>query len=425
MQATDFQPLAKGFTHANLTNIDLNTLSSSISIPLLSQSIGIGAYNNCITGKKEYYLFGGEVLKVDISSRKVEKVPHWFYTSQGATSYHEFIPLPTPLLDTIITVPPNCNASDGKIRVITTPGIDTVGFQVSLDSIHWQSNLVFEHLSVGIYTIFMKNDCGLASQTIILASQNAPDSVAYTAKSPICTSSTGRITLLSPAMDSLSFSLNGGPWQNNPVFDSIQKGHYYIYIKDNDGCINIQSLQLYETTAPTSWNLSIDHPENELCQDETIAITLTVEPPSIVEWWIDSYYRIDSTQQTLEWIPSSLGTYYFQAIITNPWGCITELNQFSKTVLDCTIIPNAFSPNGDNANDSFGMVNYSPQNTNEMRIYNRWGQLVFQSDPSQLQWDGNTSDGQEAPPDVYIYQIQVHRNGKEILQKTGEVTLIR
>lgn len=87
-------------------------------------------------------------------------------------------------------------------------------------------------------------------------------------------------------------------------------------------------------------------------------------------------------------------------------------------------LPTAFSPNGDGANDEF-----RPLNTNlesyTISIYNRWGEVVYQSDDSTVGWDG-IYKGQNAGLGVYTYSAEYKFNNQsETKSFSGNVTLIR
>jgi len=96
-------------------------------------------------------------------------------------------------------------------------------------------------------------------------------------------------------------------------------------------------------------------------------------------------------------------------------------------LIDCEIIemPNIFSPNGDGINDFFNLQGSKKVAISNFKIYNRWGQMVYDNDTPETGWDG-TFEGERAVSDVYIYRI-VFRNllgtREEIL--TGDVTLYR
>lgn len=85
--------------------------------------------------------------------------------------------------------------------------------------------------------------------------------------------------------------------------------------------------------------------------------------------------------------------------------------------------PNAFSPNGDGDNDIFKptqgrFVEF------RMVIYNRWGAIIFSSTDPEVGWDG-TTNGQEASPGAYVYQVNFTDANNRSFQRTGTLVLIR
>ena len=92
-------------------------------------------------------------------------------------------------------------------------------------------------------------------------------------------------------------------------------------------------------------------------------------------------------------------------------------------------IPNTFSPNGDGMNDAFYPRGAGLGNIRSFRIFNRWGQMVFQklnfsaNDPN-LGWDGKLN-GIPAQPDVYMYVMEVICANNQVLPFKGNVSLLR
>ena len=86
--------------------------------------------------------------------------------------------------------------------------------------------------------------------------------------------------------------------------------------------------------------------------------------------------------------------------------------------------PNAFSPDGDGINDVFkisgqGILDF------KIEIYNRWGQMVYQSIDLSNGWDG-TFKGKKLPTGTYVYKIKTSKYGVEQkLVKSGSVALVR
>ena len=106
---------------------------------------------------------------------------------------------------------------------------------------------------------------------------------------------------------------------------------------------------------------------------------------------------------------------------TDIYGCKWNDSLFIK-VQDRLALPNAFSPNGDGVNDEFmiagnyfGKVNF--------KIFDRWGELIFESTDPAEGWDG-TFKGKPSNPGVYIYSIRYIDENRLGLRK-GSVTLIR
>jgi gliding motility-associated-like protein len=92
-------------------------------------------------------------------------------------------------------------------------------------------------------------------------------------------------------------------------------------------------------------------------------------------------------------------------------------------------IPNTFSPNGDGMNDVFYPRGSGINRIQSMRIFNRWGELVFErkdflANESGAGWNG-TVKGKPAEQDVYVYIIEIICNNATIIPFKGNVALIR
>lgn len=114
--------------------------------------------------------------------------------------------------------------------------------------------------------------------------------------------------------------------------------------------------------------------------------------------------------------------------ITDPTGCAqsTTITVNVRQLPDETImLPTAFSPNGDQQNDELKLV---AQNVEyfQLRIFNRWGKLVFESTEMTDCWDGRIQQ-EHAEMGVYLYELVYKLMGedKEEEVRTGHVTLLR
>jgi gliding motility-associated-like protein len=89
--------------------------------------------------------------------------------------------------------------------------------------------------------------------------------------------------------------------------------------------------------------------------------------------------------------------------------------------------PNAFTPNDDSVNDVFlpkGYLKGYKQYT--LRIWNRWGEVVFDADEPDAGWNGRHQNaGQPVPSGVYLYEMTLIGPRGEVDQRRGSLTLLR
>ncbi|MBS1584289.1 MAG: gliding motility-associated C-terminal domain-containing protein, partial [Bacteroidetes bacterium] len=85
--------------------------------------------------------------------------------------------------------------------------------------------------------------------------------------------------------------------------------------------------------------------------------------------------------------------------------------------------PSAFSPNGDGENDVLYVRGFRIK-TLHLRVYNRWGNVIFETDTKEKGWDG-TYKGQPQPAEVYAYTLDVTYLDGSTKQVNGSITLLR
>lgn len=87
-------------------------------------------------------------------------------------------------------------------------------------------------------------------------------------------------------------------------------------------------------------------------------------------------------------------------------------------------IPNAFTPNNDDLNESWDIRNIFVKDYH-LSIYNKWGQLIFETTDKRQSWNGSSKDGDIEPTDVYIYQLFYTGFDNSAYTKKGNVTILR
>ncbi len=117
---------------------------------------------------------------------------------------------------------------------------------------------------------------------------------------------------------------------------------------------------------------------------------------------------------------------YYSLRISNSHGCVGS--EGVRVYKDCHMdVPNVFTPNGDGVNDYFfpRQLLTSSVRSFRMHIFNRWGQVVFETDHAEGQgWDGKFNDRPQ-PSGVYIYLLEVIFDNGRQEQYRGNVSLLR
>jgi gliding motility-associated-like protein len=87
-----------------------------------------------------------------------------------------------------------------------------------------------------------------------------------------------------------------------------------------------------------------------------------------------------------------------------PWGCSSTDDVVVKVAAEL-YVPNAFTPNGDGRNDAWRIPFLDADMEAKVRVYNRYGQVVYAASGQNISWDGRYK-GKTQPAGSYIYHIQ-------------------
>jgi len=112
--------------------------------------------------------------------------------------------------------------------------------------------------------------------------------------------------------------------------------------------------------------------------------------------------------------------------ISDAYGCVASAD-VKVRVAPFSLMPNAFSPNGDGLNDRFRpLVEGSGYSIVSFSVFNRWGQAVFQAfgKAAELGWDG-TYNGMPAEIGTYYYLLEVDNGVGKVTVRKGDVILVR
>lgn len=209
-----------------------------------------------------------------------------------------------------------------------------------------------------------------------------------------------------------NYTWNTGANTSQITVDDI--GRYKLTVTHNSGCTSSDSMDVSELKSPDSY----------LPNDTTVCLSISnglLLNPGVSKWTVWKYEGIKDTAQ----IKNIQAPGFYEVTLYNGTNCFTSdritVEDFCSTAL---FIPNAFTPNNDGLNDTFGPESVETYSL-EMRIFNRMGKVIFQTTDLNTRWDGNN-----APQGTYAYWIKYELASKETGQlqsytQTGVINLIR
>lgn len=217
------------------------------------------------------------------------------------------------------------------------------------------------------------------------------------------------------------------------VFQPAETTEYILgYISEN-GCDTLAAGLRVEVYPPIAVSLEADPPEVAPARQGasvTLSAVANLLPPLDYSWALNGQAvqqgaGLFQYEDTLLSDPS-LYTVFVEDPIT---GCRGSASLSITVAPPLIAVPNTFTPNGDGHNDRFTyLIEGGIRRVLEFRIFNRWGQLVFDaktSDPNGFPgWDG-AFKGRPQPSEVYFFLIRLERYDGGVEARQGEVSLLR
>ncbi|MEL7020369.1 MAG: gliding motility-associated C-terminal domain-containing protein, partial [Bacteroidota bacterium] len=159
-------------------------------------------------------------------------------------------------------------------------------------------------------------------------------------------------------------------------------------------------------------------------QQTTLRVTTDAVDP-LIYWRVnDKIFCADCPSITVN--PTE-DTPYLATVETSA-GCVIEQEILVTVRRECEetdfFIPNIISPNGDGANDEFYIRTDIPTDLKHLRIYDRWGEMMFQTSDWQTHWRGDYR-GQAVNPGVYVYYLEAVCPNGELYKKVGNITVLK
>ena len=204
-------------------------------------------------------------------------------------------------------------------------------------------------------------------------------------------------------------------WQDGTASSEYtidEPGVYWVQLTNICGTVQ-DELLVTEKTPPTPMFIGTD---TLICDDEEIFIDARNNNTTHYLW------QDGSSEE--EYMITEAGLY--SITWANICGYVSESIEVETRTCECPVTyPNVFTPNGDGNNDEFNTVSPCDFFKYDLKIFSRWGDLVFHTnDPAMASgWDGNIK-GQKAAQGVYVFVVQYeHEFDGGVV--SGDVTVLR
>lgn len=358
-----------------------------------------------------------------------------------------------PTLNINAQLNPDCGQSNGSISVSAAGG--SAPWQFQLNNGPFQASGLFSGLSAGSYVVSVQDALGCAaSSTVVLTNpgDDLPEAQIEGNQLQGCSNTAFVLT------GNLSNGITG-QWSaaaltpatpENPVWslENLSPGTYSItWTLSAPGCPNYdaQTVELQITGAPTANNDGVIQVLQGISEtvvvlaNDTYTAGLTgniLQLPSQGIATLDGQLEL-TYQPNVDAVGQDTVAYEI-CLSECPDLCDTALVFFNITDSDdpCVItgdtsnlFTNGLTPNGDLRNDVLVFrivsvedcaVNYEKS---DIIIYNRWGDIVFEAEPYDNNWEGRGRDGRELPPGVYYFVLRIKLD--KPYTQFGSVILLR
>ena len=202
----------------------------------------------------------------------------------------------------------------------------------------------------------------------------------------------------------------------DPFVKPVNNTTYTVRVYNAYTCFDTASVNIFVWKKPKAYA----GPDKFFRKGKPVQLHGTATGTDISYSWSPASY-LDNPNY-LNPVARPPGSIIYTLTVASNDGCGVSTDDVELEVIDKFFIPTAFTPNNDGLNDLWEIITFEDYEEATVKVFNRYGQIVYQGFGKNYKpWDGNFK-GQPALPGVYVYLINLH-NGKPLLK--GVLTLIR
>jgi gliding motility-associated-like protein len=305
-----------------------------------------------------------------------------------------------------VEIPPQANLGADKGFC---PGGSQLINAGNYDHYLWNNGATSSSITVyvpGVYSVIAYSALGCPSYDTIVINQYNEPVINLGTPAAICM---GGTKILDAGLYS-SYSWNSGDNTRTITVNTV--GTFSVQVTDANGCTG---------TGSTSITSILPLPENFLPEDTAICSygSLEIKPVTGL-----SGYLWSTNENTPKITVLQPGVYWLQASDANNCIGVDSVVVFPKDCLSGFYAPGAFTPNGDGKNDVFRPLLFGNVKKYRFTVYNRWGNIVFESSELMKGWDG-TIRGLKQGSAVFIWSCSFQMENEPERTEKGTVVLVR
>ena len=307
----------------------------------------------------------------------------------------------------------------------------TAPYEFQLNSGVFVTDTFFNNLSPGTYNLTVR-DTNLCPSYSSITVESFPMPTASFEVDSVCfglaTTFTDNSTITSGNITQWGWNTPGNPTTQNTSFTSPLQGTFPIThtVVSDSGCIDDTTINVVVHPLPVA---NFTYSPQEIYTFNPDVCFINSSSGAISYNWDFDFAGPTGTSTLsdpclVRFPANQEKTYRVKLTAMTQHGCVDSVF-VNVIILDefLLYVPNAFSPNGDNVNDEL-VITSAGVATYTLRIFDRWGNVIFESSDITKTWDGK-HNGTDVEDGVYLYKIDVKGENDEVKEVIGHINLLR
>lgn len=320
--------------------------------------------------------------------------------------------------------------TDGSIQLEALNANDPVQYSIS-NGVTFQDNGVFQNLVADKYYVMVEDAAGCSMVDSVVIERESPTISLIDMQKSFCGDNGGSLLFAVDFADDFQYSLAGAAsWQDTSFFDNLSAGGYQVVVRNDANCTASMDVVVEDDSDLQLVERRIRPVNCPLFDNGLIDTYLANGQPPFA-------YTLDYAQPQETGYYDNLSPGRYVLSVRDARGCELE-REFSIGISYANIsdgcpcdvfIPNAMTPDMDGLNDVFKPVFSCPITQYHLQIFDRWGELIFETDNLNEPWNGG-QNGYFVNPGVYLYKLsyrwgEERNESLEVQTERGYITILR